>query len=107
MEMANEQAVPATAHVSKPKLTAKPAVKAAAAKKVAAKKVAAKKAKPAADGKASMKDQLAARKENYTKHKLEGGKIAIDNGDEVAEALRAMTLEEVYKYAAKTLEVPL
>lgn len=102
----NEQTAGTEAEAPKPKAK-KTAPKKVAAKKVAAKKVAKKVAPKNINGEVTMKDQLKAHSENYTKHKMEDGRTVIDNGDEVAEALRGMDLEEVYKYAAKTLKQPL
>ncbi|WP_373081969.1 hypothetical protein [Zhongshania sp.] len=53
-------------------------------------------------------DALKGAREGYVKTKIGTGKeakSAIDNGDNVAETLREMHLEEVYSHVAKTLGV--
>lgn len=91
---------------------AKATTKKAPAKKAPAKKAAAKKvpAKKAAAKKADGDEKLVkANLENYTVHdsKTPSGRRHLDIGDSVADKLREMKLEDIYRYASQLTEVPM
>lgn len=52
-----------------------------------------------------MNDVVGDRRKEYNRSKLDGGKVVIDSGDDVAVALRELDLPDIYNVAAKELGI--